>query len=237
MISRDNLEQQLKRIRFNSRGWGRSEAGELCDILMPDEEIDECVNGYYEAGFAMLVATKDRIVLVDKKPLNYLSVEDMRFDTINEFDYSHRLIGAEVKISAGMKTLHFTSWNQERLRRLLGFVQYRMTEVKKIQQTHQADQKAHLEHLDRQLQLFLAIQQYQYQQFTTQLTPDKMTPQATPATTLMGLAGSSVPRAQMPQLSAGQVSIAAMKRVLPVISAYTRLPWMSQYRRLQGSVM
>lgn len=232
MISRNNLEQQLKHIHFNGSSWGRSEARELCNILMPEEEIDECVNGFYEAGFALLVATKDRLILVDKKPLNYLAVEDMRFDMINEFDYSHRLIGAEVKVSAGMKTLHFTSWNQARLRRLLGFVQYRITEVKKEQQTHQVAQRDHLERLDHQLQLFLAIQQYQYEQFAKQNSGAHVaSSQATPATTLMGLV--DVTRTQ---LTPGQVSIAAMKRVLPVISAYTRLPWMSQHRRFQGSL-
>src|SRR4030088_2050442 len=132
MISKSNLDKQLKQIHFNGNGWGRGEVKELCNILMPSEEIDECVNGFYEAGFALLVATRDRLLLVDKKPMNYLTVEDIRFDMICEFDYSHRLIGAEVKIStSGNKALHFTSWNQARLRRLLGFMQFRMTEVKK----------------------------------------------------------------------------------------------------------
>lgn len=237
MISRSNLEQQLKHIRFNASGWGRSEVGELCNILMPGEEIDECVNGFYEAGFALLVATKDRIILVDKKPLSYLTIEDLRFDMINEFDFNHRLIGADVKISAGMKALHFTSWNQARLRRLLSFVQYRITEVKKQQQVHQEAERAHLAHLDRQLQLFLAIQQYQYQQFTGLPATGFSSSLTSPLTTLMGLAGVGLAAGQhMSQLSPGQLSLAAMKRVLPVISAYTRLPWMSERRRFQGAL-
>lgn len=234
MISKSNLEQQLKRIRFTS-SWGRSEVGELCNILMPDEELDECVNGFYEAGFALLAATKERILLIDKKPLSYLTVEEMRFDTINEFDYNRRMIGAEVKVCAGMKTLNFTSWNQKRLRRLLGFVQYRISEVKKAQQTTQASQKAQLEQLDHQLQLFLAMQQYQYQQFTNNSILGADNFPITPAVTLMGLANMHMAQVHSRQLSPDQVSIAAMKRVLPVISAYTRLPWMSQRRRLQGS--
>ncbi len=232
MISKNNLDQQLKRIRFNGRSWGRTEIGELCSILMPGEEIDECVNGFYEAGFALLVATKDRLVLVDKKPLSYLTVEDVRFDMINEFDYSHRFIGAEVKISSGMKTLTFTSWNKARLRRLLSFAQYRMSELKKMQQSHQEAQKTHLEQLNQQLQLFLAMQQHQYQQLA--IHGQAGTPW--PFATHKSMAGVADHR-DASQLSPGQVGVAAMKRVLPVISAYTRLPLMSQRRRFQSSAM
>jgi hypothetical protein len=117
VISFERLEKQLKRINFHYNGWGRTEVAELCNILMPEEEIEECVNGWYEAGFALLVATKDRVLLVDKKPLGYLTVEDMRFDMINELDLHHRLMGAQIRISAGNKTLYFTSLNQGRLRR------------------------------------------------------------------------------------------------------------------------
>ena len=145
MISHDELTKQLKKLEFNPNGWGRTEVNELCNILMPDEEIEELVNGYYEAGFALLVATKHRVLLIDKKPLNYLTVEDMRFDMISEFDYSHRIIGAHVSISSGNKNLSFTSLNQTRLRRLLSYVQTRMTEMKqtthKQQETQQNEYK------------------------------------------------------------------------------------------------
>ncbi len=215
MISKTKLDLQLKNIQCNSKGWGKSEIRELVNVLMPDEELDECVNGMYEAGFALLVATGDRLLLLDKKPLNYLVVEDLRFDMINEFDYGHRLIGAEIHVSTGMKTLHFRTWNQTRLRRLYGFVQYRMTEVKRTQQSHQAAQKANLEQMNQQLQLYLAMNQYQQQALTN--TPPQVAP---------------LPMSyEQHHLSPGQLGLAAMKRVVPVISIYNRLPLMSQRYR------
>jgi PH (Pleckstrin Homology) domain-containing protein len=239
MISRSTLDKQLKQIHFNIQGWGRSEAQELCNVLMPSEEIDECVNGYYEAGFALLVATKDRLLLVDKKPLNYLTIEDLRFDMINEFDYNHRLIGAEIKISAGAKTLHFRSLNKTRLRRLIGYVQYRMTEIKKLQQSHQESQKSHLERMNQQLQMFLAIQQYQ-QQMVQHQTAGGSQPVAMPTSSnpsLLSAAASTAPSEQSSSrlISPAQLGIAAMKRVVPVIGAYTRLPLMSQRYRFSNS--
>ncbi|HET9174126.1 MAG TPA: PH domain-containing protein [Candidatus Saccharimonadales bacterium] len=164
MVDPKSVEAQLKRIKFSSSAWGRAEVRELPNILSPDEKIYECVNGMYDGGFALLVSTDMRVLLVDKKPLNYLTVEDMRFDMINELDYSHRLFGAMITISAGNKTLHFRSYNQQRLRKLISHVQDRMSEIKKEQNDHQEDQKKHLMQINQQLQAYLLAQHQQLMQ-------------------------------------------------------------------------
>lgn len=314
MISRKKLEEQLKRINFHYTGWGRSEVNELTNVLMSDEEIEECVNGYYEAGFALLVATKERVLLIDKKPLGYLTVEDLRFDMINELDLHHRLIGAQIRIASGSKTLFFTSLNQTRLRRLLHYVQARMVQIKKDAADHQQEQRQHLEEMNEQLRLYLmaahkqqfvdqaqAIQaghmygqpaqqtwQYeavpvaaQYRQMPAGMAQqpdiDDSSAQAQPTTPFeqvaaaafeqqTGEAQSEIPapkatgtvRATSPSphlpkahilteipkysqqaleqaaqivTTPQQVGLAAARRVVPIISAYTRLPLMSRRRR------
>ena len=162
MVSRESITSQLKAINFNQNGWGRTEVSELPSIILPDEVIYECVNGIYEGGFALLVATNVRVLLIDKKPLNYLTVEDLRFDMINELDYSHRIIGAYINISAGAKSLRFTSLNQKKLRKLITHVQHCMAESKKIQSESQTDQKQHLERINQQLQTYLLAQHRQH---------------------------------------------------------------------------
>src|SRR4051812_16256902 len=169
MVSKKTIEKQLKDLGFNIRGWGRGEVDELHKIILPDEEIYEVVNGIYEGGFALLLTTDIRVLLVDKKPLNYLTVEDMRFDMITEIDYSHRVIGANITISAGDKHLKFRSYNQQRLRKLIGHVQHCMAEIKKKQSSHQEGQVQHLEQINQQLQSYLVAQQKQQQQLYEQL--------------------------------------------------------------------
>jgi len=161
MVSAQEVQQQLKKINFNVHGWGRTEANELPNILMPDEEIFELVNGIYEGGFALLVATNVRMLLIDKKPMNYLTVEDLRFDMISEIDYGHRLFGASISISTGSKNLKFTSYNQQRLRKLITHVQHCMAETKSQQNEHQEDQKQHLEQINQRLQSYLLAQHEQ----------------------------------------------------------------------------
>jgi hypothetical protein len=169
MVSVESVEKQLKRLKFNVHGWGRSEVRELHRIVMEGEEIYECVNGMYEGGFALLVATDSRVLLIDKKPLNYLTVEDLRFDMINELDYSHRLLGAHITISAGSKSLTFKSYNQPRLRKLITHVQHCMAESKKSQSAGQQDQKQHLEQINQQLQAYLIAQHQQQETLREQL--------------------------------------------------------------------
>ncbi len=169
MVSPQSVEKQLKKLKFNPHGWGKAEVKELPHVLVADEEIYELANGFYEGGFALLVATNIRVLLIDKKPLNYLTVEDLRFDMINEIDYSHRLMGAYITITTGSKALKFTSTNQPRLRKLITHVQHCMAEVKMKQTQHQEGQVTHLEKINEQLQSYLLAQQQYQEQLHQQL--------------------------------------------------------------------
>lgn len=163
MVTPKVVKDQLHKIGFKQYGWGSSEVKELPNILLPGEEIFEAANGFYDGGFALLLATDVRVLLIDKKPFNYLTVEDLRFDMINEIDYSHRFIGAKISISTGSKNLIFQSINQPRLRKLIGHVQDCMATYKKNQQYSQKDQNQHLEEINQRLQAYL-IAQHQHQE-------------------------------------------------------------------------
>lgn len=163
MVSRDSVVDQLRKIGVNQNAWGRQEIQELPNIIFPEEQIFECVNGLYEGGFALLVATDVRVLLIDKKPLKYLTVEDLRFDMINEIDYSHRALGAYVKITTGNRELNFRSYNQTRLRKLINHVQNRMAEIKKKLDTHAEGQAQHLEQINGHLRTYL-MAQYKHQE-------------------------------------------------------------------------
>lgn len=169
MVSKESVQIQLKQIGFNHITWGKSEVNELPNIILPEEVIYECVNGYYEAGFSLLVATNFRVLLIDKKPLSYLTVLDLRFDMINEIEYSHRLMGAQITISTGSKTLVFRSYNKSRLRKLIEHVQHRMAEAKHLQSKTAEGQNNHLELLNQQLQAYLSAQHQSQQQISRQL--------------------------------------------------------------------
>lgn len=129
MVSTQNVTAQLKRIGVSVNYWGAAEVRELQHILMPEEQLVNLINGRYENGFATLVATDRRLLLIDKKPL-YLTIEDLRYDTVAEVDYSARLLDATIRIMTFNKTLTFTTIRQRRLRELGNFVQQRVMELR-----------------------------------------------------------------------------------------------------------
>jgi hypothetical protein len=96
---------------------------------MPDEKIAQAVNGSYEGGFAMLVVTSYRVLLVDRKPM-LLTIEDIRYDMIAEVDFHNRLLGATVKIFTPMRNLVFNSWSNTRLRKCVNYIQQRVAEIR-----------------------------------------------------------------------------------------------------------
>ena len=131
MVSKYEIEKQLNAIGFVNNSWNYKEIRELPSIILPDEKIYECVHGWYENGVALLIGTNFRIILIDKKPLHFLKVEDLRFDMINQIDYAHGIFDASIIIATGNKTLRFRSFSQKRLRRLISMVQHHMAQSKK----------------------------------------------------------------------------------------------------------
>lgn len=219
------LEEQLKRIGCNYKYWGRAEIKELAHVLLPGETVEHCINGSYENGFALLAATDQRVLLIDKKPM-YLTLEDIRFDMIVEIDFNHRLLNANVFICTPNKSLRFVGYNHARLRSLFHFVQTRVAEIRQHYTMLQQGQAP-----TEQPVLTAAISQ---QQTTVpQLTGAQLQLQANEAyrneAAQQHTLGTT--RIHEPKL----VQAESYRHNAPVISAYTRLPLMSRQRRFLGS--
>lgn len=129
MVSLHEVEAQLQHVGCNFKMWGRAEIRELSTVLMPDEKISQAANGSYEGGFAMLVVTNCRVLLIDRKPM-LLTIEDIRYDMISEVDFHNRLLGATVRIFTPMRNLVFNSWSNVRLRKCVNYIQQRVMEIR-----------------------------------------------------------------------------------------------------------
>lgn len=136
MVTIQEIDAQLERVGMKNRYFGRAEVKELCHIMAPGEQIQHAVNGQYEGGFAMIIATDRRLLLIDKKPW-FLTMEDIRYDMIQEVDYYARLLDASVSIITFSKQLHFKSWRQARLRELVRYIQHRVMELRHLEDSWQ----------------------------------------------------------------------------------------------------
>jgi hypothetical protein len=137
MVAQEHVRTALKRVGMYNRFFGQAEIRELCHILMPNEKIIGAVNGRYEGGLAMLVATDRRLLLIDKKMM-FLNLEDIRYDMISQVEYSARLIDATTTVHTINTVLRFTSLRQAALRRLTTFMQEKVMQLRYMIE-HQQD--------------------------------------------------------------------------------------------------
>ena len=183
MVSLEEVERQLEQINASFKFWGRAEMLELQHVLVPGEQIQVCINGRYEGGFAMLCATDQRLLLIDKKPM-YLTMEDVRYDMVAEVDFSHRLIDATIKVCTPNKNLVFTTWRKPELRKMTSYLQHRVMEIRQ-RHTYEAQymqqQFAQSQQQQTQVQPQPGFQQQAQQQIQPTVAPTTI-----PATAGMG---------------------------------------------------
>lgn len=205
MVTIHEVERQLKQIGCNFRFFGRPEIRELAKILLPGERIAQATNGFYEGGFALLVVTDDRLLLIDRKPM-FLTIEDLRFDMIAEIDFNHRLLNATVNIHSTNKSLRFTAWNHQRLRTLVQHLQHRVMQIR-----HQHAQAVG-EHVHTRMQeqfaqfgpqttshaqQYVAVPEAEYVQASTQQPAQEEVEAVAPSLAYLAIQGGGVPVAGM----------------------------------------
>ncbi len=170
MVEQKNVKEQLQRIGADFKFWGRAELKELPRIMFENEVLEHVINGRYTGGFATLVATSHRVILIDKKPL-YLTLEDIRYDMISDVLFNHRLLDASLNLGTFHKDITFFAYNPEKLRALTSYVQQRVMEFR--QQASQPQAQMTLPAEPNPVSSAIAAQAIQLQQQPT-INPYKM---------------------------------------------------------------
>jgi hypothetical protein len=127
MVHPSVIEARLGELGFRASRWFKAEIHELQHILMDDEKIISLACGRYFGSFALLVATNQRLLLIDKRVF-FMTIEDTRYDMISEIDYNSQAYNATVTVYTMNKTHKFTSIKFKReLRELTSYVQRTQT--------------------------------------------------------------------------------------------------------------
>jgi hypothetical protein len=103
-VSEQDVVRMISRLPLGGKFVGRREVKELPNILWDDEEVLDLVQGFYNNGTGVLVATQKRLLFVDKGMLGGLKVEDFPLDKISSLQYSVGLLLGEITV--------FTSGNK-----------------------------------------------------------------------------------------------------------------------------
>jgi hypothetical protein len=130
MIHPSIIEARLGELRFSSSRWFKAEIHELQHILMDHEKIIALACGRYFGSFALLVATDQRLLLIDKRVF-FMTIEDTRYDMISEIDFNTQAYYANLTIYTVNKTHKFTSVKHRRqLREITNYIQKRVAELR-----------------------------------------------------------------------------------------------------------
>lgn len=122
MLDIKDVLRQLDNIGYKVTAWQRAEVKELCNALSSDETIVATINGHYEGGFGILVATNHRLLLVDRK-IMFLTLDSISYGMIQEISLTYRLLNSTLHIFTSNKTLDFSSWNHAGVRNILDYSQ------------------------------------------------------------------------------------------------------------------
>lgn len=130
MVHISVIQAQLTQLGIRLSHWFMPEVKELQHILMDNEKIIAASPGRYFSGFALLVATDQRLLLIDKRAF-FMNVEDTRYDMISEINFSTRIYDATMHIFTLNKQHNFTSFKyRKQLRELTNYVQQRVWELR-----------------------------------------------------------------------------------------------------------
>lgn len=139
MVHLSIIEARLNKLNVKPSRWYKPELKELQDILMDNEDILALVPGRYFGGYALLVATDLRLLLIDKRTF-FLSLEDIRYDMISEVDFNSRLLDCTVQIFSVNKLHRFTTMKyRHHLKKLTTYVQQRVMQLRQQQSMPQMD--------------------------------------------------------------------------------------------------
>lgn len=94
----DKINAQLGRLSSVSRLFGRREIKELPNILWDDEDLRDIVQGLYDNGQGILVATTRRLVFVNKGMVYGLKVEDFSYDRVTSIQYETKMMFGTITI-------------------------------------------------------------------------------------------------------------------------------------------
>lgn len=137
MVHISVIQSQLTQLGIKLSRWFTPELKELQQIMMDNEKIIAAAPGRYFSGFALLIATDQRMLLIDKRTF-FMTVEDTRYDMISEIDFSSHIYDVTVHIFTLNKQHNFTSIRYKRqLRDLCSYVQQRVWELRQVQEQQQ----------------------------------------------------------------------------------------------------
>jgi hypothetical protein len=126
MADAASVEKAIKNLSGGEKFLGRGEIKALPSILWEDELPEKIVQGLYNNGNGILVATNKRLVFVDKGLMS-LKVEDFPYDKITSIQYSTGILMGGIDIFASGNKAEIKNVTKDQVKPFAEYVRARIT--------------------------------------------------------------------------------------------------------------
>ena len=116
MATLEQVKTQIQKIDGLSKFVGRREIKELPNILWENENVENLIQGTYNNGNGILVATNIRLIFIDKGLVFGLKVEDFPYDKISSIQYSTGIMLGKLTIFASGNKAIIDNVDKKRVR-------------------------------------------------------------------------------------------------------------------------
>lgn len=130
MLSPQIVQQQLDRIGIGKMPLCKAELRQLPSLMIPGEEIEQLMGGKYRVGYAIIVATNFRLLVIDKTLGGGLVIEDIPYDMIAEVEFVHNPFGSTLVVFARSKKVEFKAYRGTPVRDFAQYLEQRMMETR-----------------------------------------------------------------------------------------------------------
>jgi len=130
MPTLEEIQANMKQLDSCSKFFGRKEIKELPHILWDDELLEHIVQGSYNNGNGILVATNKRLIFIDKGLMWGLKVEDFPYDKISSIQYETGLLLADITIFSSGNKADIKNVPNDQCRNFCEYVRARISSIK-----------------------------------------------------------------------------------------------------------
>lgn len=129
MPTLEEIQKQISSMDGASRLLAFKEIKELPKILWENEKVEQIINGNYNNGNGILVATNKRLIFVDKGLLFGLKVEDFPYAKITSIQYETGMLMGEITIFASGNKAEIKHLDKSKTRVFAEFIRARTTAI------------------------------------------------------------------------------------------------------------
>jgi len=126
MVDPALVESTIKNLSGAEKFFGRREIKALPSILWEDELPEKIIQGMYNNGNGILVATNKRLVFIDKGLMS-LKVEDFPYDKISSIQYSTGMLMGGIEIYASGNKAEIKNITKDHVKPFAEYVRARIT--------------------------------------------------------------------------------------------------------------